>query len=188
MQELQIISVLRNDTRDVPVHVTRQNLSVRQLIRIHHTHKHVKETVHISMNITNHNTSVWLSMFCMRATNQTSQKDNWYMMHFIYQNTLTRQSMHLCMSHTKTRHSDSCYIYAYHTWDSNEDSWYLCTPLTNHFSDAADTIMHVVHQTDQWYSWYIYAFYTEARFQENVYLLSYHAIITVPKYSPKHKI
>ena len=116
-------------------------------------------------------------------------------MHIIYQNTLTRQSMHLCMSHTQTRYSDSCYIYLYDTSDSNGDSWYQCTPLTKHFSDVADTIVHIIHQTDQWYSWYIsdtvdisMHLYSKARFNENVYLLSYHAIITAPKFSPKRKI
>jgi hypothetical protein len=85
LQELQIIAVLQNETGDVPMHVTRQNLAVKQLIRTHHTQKHIKETVHVSMYITKQNTSVRLSMYvcmcvcmyiCMYATNQTRRKDN----------------------------------------------------------------------------------------------------------------
>ena len=66
LQELQIIAVLRNEIDDVPMHVMCQNLSMRQLICMHHTQKHVKEPVHVSMYITNQNTSVRLSMYvCM---------------------------------------------------------------------------------------------------------------------------
>jgi len=66
LQELQIIAVLRNEIGDVPMHVTRQNLSMGQLICMHYTQKHVKEHVHVSMYITNQNTPVRLSIYvCM---------------------------------------------------------------------------------------------------------------------------
>jgi hypothetical protein len=69
------------------------------------------------------------------------------------------------------------------------DSCYLCKPLIKHVIGTADTMMHVIHQTDQWYSWYIYAWCTPRLEFRRMYtcLLSCHAIVTAPKHSPKHK-
>jgi hypothetical protein len=80
---------------------------------------------------------------------------------------------------------------------------YLCISCIRHVNETVDIYANR-SKTRHWRSWYndachppersmiqlIYLcmLHTKARFQENVYLLSYHAIVTAPKHSPKRKI
>jgi len=94
-------------------------------------------------------------------------------MHVTHQNTSFRQLLCLCIS--CIRHiKETVDIYAHRSQNTSVAQLIQsCMSYTRQINDAVDISMHL---------------YTKARFQEDAYLLSYHTIITAPKYSPKRKI
>ena len=93
--------------------------------------------------------------------------------HVRHQNTSFRQLLYLlvsCIRHVK----ETVDIYA--QCSQNISVAQLIQSGMSHTRQINDTVDISMH------------LYTQAGFQENVYLLSYHAIITAPKYSAKLKI
>jgi hypothetical protein len=147
----------------------------------------------------------WCAYAC--HTPKICQWDSWYVCN-THANTLKRFFTYLCISQIKTRLWDCRCMYAYHKPNKSKrqlihDALYV----SKHDNETVDASMHVTHQntlfrrlismhtahkTQQIQSCMSYTrqtndtvdiymhFYTRARFQDNVYLLSYHAVITAP--------
>jgi hypothetical protein len=94
-------------------------------------------------------------------------------MHVKHQNTLFIHLLYLCIS--CIRHiKETVDIYAHRSQNTSVAQLIQsCMSYTRQINDTIDVSMHLC---------------TKARFQENVYLLSNHKIITAPKYSPERKI
>ena len=94
-------------------------------------------------------------------------------MHVTHRNTSFRQLLYLLIS--CSRHAKET-VDMYTHCSQNTSVGQLIQSGMSHTRQINDTVDISMHS------------YTQAGFQENLYLLTFHAIITAPKYSAKRKI